>query len=124
MARRFRRAVELGEGVATFSLSRRSERWRQLGRAAARLVALFPCLPRPRRIGVSFSGGGGHGSWSWACLAASRWHGDAQRLASGARVSVSEWDGACPVRVHGVHTRDTSGIRARSGRASSGVGRR
>jgi hypothetical protein len=110
MARLLRWSIELGEGVALFWCSWRRVWRRQRGRAVARLVALFPCLPRLRRIGVSFSGGGGHGSWSWTCLVASWSPGGAQPTARWSRASASEWDGACPVTSVSVHTRDVIGM--------------
>jgi hypothetical protein len=98
MARRFRWLVELGEGVAVFYVSRRGEWRRQLGRGGPGCVASFPCLSRPRRSRVSFSGGGGRGSWSGGCLAASRCRGDAQGVESGSRARARWWRGAWPWR--------------------------
>jgi hypothetical protein len=85
MARRFRRAIELGEGVAVVYGSWRSERWRQRGRGASGWVALLPRRPRRVREQVIVSGGGGHGSCLGACLAMSWWRGRAQRLDREAR---------------------------------------
>jgi hypothetical protein len=110
MARRFRWLVELGEGVAVFYVSRRGEWRRQLGRGGPGCVASFPCLPRPRRSRVSFSGGGGRGSWSGGCLAASRCRGDAQGVESGSRASAGWRRGAWPVTSARMSMRDVIGM--------------
>jgi hypothetical protein len=111
-SRLLRRASELGEGVALFCGSWRSVWRRQRGRAVAGLVALLPLLPRRSRKQVVVSGAGGHGSGLRACLARPRWHGDAQRARRGSRGCVYWRGGAWPVRVHGAHGRDASGILA------------
>jgi hypothetical protein len=121
MARLLRQAIELGEVVAVFYGSWRCYWRRQRGRAVAKLVALLPCPSRPRRTRVLFSGDGGGGSWSRACLGALRCHGDAQRVASGARACSRSWRGACPVYARGVHTRDASGVQGAMDACLSGL---
>jgi hypothetical protein len=121
MARRLRRAVELGEVVAVFYGSWRCYWRRQRGRAVARLVALLPRRPRRVREQVIVSGAGGHGSGLGACLVASRCHCGAQRVASGARACSRSWRGACPVYARGVHTRDASGVQGAMDACLSGL---
>ena len=64
--------------------------------------------------GIVFVVSGDGGRWlvSCECLAGLRCHGGARRVASGARARGRRWGGACPVRAHGVSTRDASGIPA------------
>jgi hypothetical protein len=98
MARLLRRLVELGVVMAMLYVSRRGERWRQLGRGGPGWVALLPRRPRRSREQVVVSGAGGHGSGLGACLAASRCHCGAQRVHRGSRACSRWWRGACPGR--------------------------
>jgi hypothetical protein len=123
-ARLLRRAIELGEGAGVFVASPRSSGWRQLGRGGPGGVAFLPCPSRPRRTRVGFSGDGGRGSWPSCCPTLLRCHGDAQGARRGSRAWARWLRGAWPVRVHGAHGRDASGMPGDFGRAISGELRR
>ena len=98
MARRFRRARELGASASLFYGSWRSDWRRQRGRASSNLLALLPCMSRPWRGLLVVSGGGGPGSLFCACLAESWWRGEASGEGKGAREGGMQRGSACPWR--------------------------